>query len=146
MYQYGVFFRPDLVPFIILETMKITVLSGASEFTLTTIVKYRILCIAAWGDVDMGYRFGQLGLSILYRDGPLEILPSVHDAFYGSIHILKHPITESRQQLARAYRIGLHTGDFQGAFSVRISFVFSGLMQVSGSPRLGLNWTISSKE
>jgi hypothetical protein len=116
MCQYGLFSTPNMLPFVILRMMKITVLNGNSEFASTAIVSYGMLCIAAYGDVDMGYRFGRLGLAIFDRDGPLEFLPRVHGTFFGHVLVSKRPIAEMLQPVARAYRIGVHTGDLQGAF------------------------------
>jgi predicted ATPase len=116
MCQYVLFSMPDSLPFVVLQMMKITILSGTSEFASTAIVSYGMLCIAAYGDVEMGYRFGRLGLAVLDRNGPSEFLPRVHGTFYGNIFVYKRPLAEALQPIAKAYRIGVHTGDLQGAF------------------------------
>lgn len=116
LYQYSLFSRPDLVPLTILRMMKITVLHGNSEFASAAIANYGMLCIATTRDIDVGVRFGKLGMTLFDRDGTPEFLPRVHGVFYGHIYTHKRPITEVLQPLAKAYRIGIHMGDIQGAF------------------------------
>jgi predicted ATPase len=116
MYQYSLFSRPDLVPLTILRMMKITVLHGSSEFASTAIANYGMLCIATSRDIEMGMRFGKLAMALFDRDGTPEFLPRVHSVFYGHIYTHKRPITEVLRPLAKAYRIGIHMGDIQGAF------------------------------
>jgi hypothetical protein len=116
MYQYGLFSRPDLVPLTIIRMMKITVLHGSSEFASAAIANYGMLCIATTRDVEMGVRFGKLAMALFDRDGTPEFLPRVHSVFYGHIYTHKRPITEVLRPLAKAYRIGIHMGDIQGAF------------------------------
>jgi predicted ATPase len=122
VYQNALFATPDLVPFVILRMIKITIDHGMSEFASVAFANFGMLCIRRLGDVDMGYRYGSLGLAILDRFNANELVPRVYATFYKHIYVHKRPIKGTLQPLAKAYRIGLCTGDLEAAFLCALYF------------------------
>jgi predicted ATPase len=122
VYQNALFTVPDLLPFVILQMITITISHGMSEFASVAFTNFGMLCIRRLGDVDMGYRFGSLGLAILDRFKANELVPRVYATFYKHIYVHKKPIMGTLQPLAKAYRIGLYTGDLEAAFLCALYF------------------------
>jgi predicted ATPase len=122
VYQNSLWAKPDLLPFVILRMISITIDHGMSEFASVAFTNFGMLCIRRLGDVDMGYRFGSLGLAILDRFKANELVPRVYATFYKHIYVHKKPINGTLQPLAKAYRIGLYTGDLEAAFLCAIYF------------------------
>jgi predicted ATPase len=125
VYQNAIFSRPDLVPFVILRMINITVKHGLNEFASVAFTNYGRLCIEAFDDVEMGYRYGSLGLAILERFKANELVPRVYATFYKHIYVHKKPLKATLQPLAKAYRIGLYTGDLDAGFLCAIYFCLS---------------------
>lgn len=116
VYQNALFARPEVLPFVILQMVRITLVYGRSEYASMAFANYAMFCINAFGDVDMAYRYGSLSLALLEQFNADEFLPRVYSSVYGNVHIHKRPIKDSLPPLAKAYRIGLHTGDLEAAF------------------------------
>jgi hypothetical protein len=122
VYQNALFARPDLVPFVILRMIAITINHGMSEFASVAFANFGMLCIRVLKDVDMGFRYGSLGLALLDRFKSNELVPRVYATFYKHIYVHKKPIKGTLQPLAKAYRIGLYTGDLEAAFLCALYF------------------------
>ena len=54
IYHNSAFCRTDLVPFIILQMMKITIKYGMSEYASLAFANYGMLCVHMFGDVNTG--------------------------------------------------------------------------------------------
>jgi predicted ATPase len=122
VYQNAMFARPNLLPIVILRMIDITLQYGLSEFASIAFTNYGVLCIQASGDAEVGYRYGSLGLAILDRFKANELVPRVYGAFYKHIYVHTKPVKGTLQPLAKAYRIGLYTGDLDAAFLCAIYF------------------------
>jgi predicted ATPase len=122
VYQNAMFARPNLLPIVILRMIDITLQYGLSEFASIAFTNYGVLCIETTGDTEMGYRYGSLGLAILDRFKANELVPRVYGAFYKHIYVHTKPVKGTLQPLAKAYRIGLYTGDLDAAFLCAIYF------------------------
>jgi predicted ATPase len=122
VYQNAMFARPSMIPMVILRMIDITLQYGLSEFASVAFTNYGVLCIEAMGDAEMGYRFGSLGLAILDRFKANELVPRVYGAFYKHIYVHTKHVKGTLQPLAKAYRIGLYTGDLDAAFLCAIYF------------------------
>jgi hypothetical protein len=81
------------------------------------------------GFVDEGFRFGQLGLQIFHRFNIQQWMGRVYSMYYGLLHALKFPLTESIDPLTCAYHVSLEKGDIEFGFlcltvilTIRIEF------------------------
>jgi PAS domain S-box-containing protein len=73
-----------------------------------------VLC-GVTGDIDSGYKYGQLGLDLLKRLNAREIMCRTVFAFNVYIRHFKEHIKETVKPLAEGYQAGLETGDLSYA-------------------------------
>jgi len=73
-----------------------------------------VLCGVA-GDIESGYKYGQLGLNLLERLNAREIMCRTLFAFNVYIRHFKEHIKETVKPLAEGYQAGLETGDLSYA-------------------------------
>lgn len=95
---------------------RLTIEHGSSVFSSAAFAYYGIVCVMARSDIDSALRFGSLGVKFLDLYKAKEFLPRVYAAYYGFIHPWKASVKESLEPLLLAHKIGLQTGDMEGAF------------------------------
>lgn len=74
---------------------------------------YALLLASAFGDVNNGYRVGQIALAILERFKAKEWMARVYSAVYGLCFTWRDPFRHSLKPLLAAHRVGLSTGDIE---------------------------------
>lgn len=104
--------RPEVVPLIITRMVQLSLRYGVCAVSSFGFAEYGIL-LCGWGDVDSGFRYGQLALSLLARFNTKEWLPSVYTAVYGGINHWKKSFSLSLTPLKTAHKLGLETGDIE---------------------------------
>ena len=109
--------KPHCLPFILMKMMSLTLTHGLSSFAPFAFVTFGAMCLSFRGDSDAGYRYGQLGLTLLDRLGHAEFLPRVYSVYYGFLHVWKRPLVEALGPLRQGFEVGLRTGDLEGAFN-----------------------------
>jgi predicted ATPase len=105
--------KPEYLPFVILRMLKLTLIYGLSPLAATAFAAYGMLCIPSecQGDVDVAFRFGDLGLLLLKRFKAIEFCPRVYALYFGCIYCWKKPLKDAMDPLLHGHRIGMHTGD-----------------------------------
>ena len=106
--------RPRFIHFIMLKGIQLTLEYGLSAFASVAFANYGVLCVSAFKDIDLAFRYGKLAISLLERYKTEEYLPRVYFAFYGCIYPWKMPISGALESLKIGYRTGLQTGDIEG--------------------------------
>ncbi|MBD2438432.1 AAA family ATPase [Nostoc sp. FACHB-110] len=86
----------------------------------TAIASHSYACCAAiicggMGDIETGYKFGQLALNLLHKLNAKELQCKVDAMVYGFIKHWQENVSITLIPLKEAYSIGLETGDFQFA-------------------------------
>ena len=66
-------------------------------------------------DVDEGYRYGQLSISIFEKFKGSTWLVRLSTGYYGCVHPWKKPVQEILLPLKRAHQTGLESGDIEFA-------------------------------
>jgi predicted ATPase len=107
---------PEMVPYVGLKMVRLTLKHGLSPFSSFAFVMMGTLSQALYGDLAAALRFGQLGLRLCRRYGRKEFLPRVYGLYFGLTHVWSRPIHEVLVPLRRGFEIGLRTGDMEGAF------------------------------
>lgn len=105
--------KKDLSALVILRMVKLTLQYGLSGFSSIAFTFFGMICMGVNADVDVGFRFGRLGLVLLERFEAMEYLPRVYAMFYGIMYPRKKPIRGCLEPLLYANRIGLQTGDLE---------------------------------
>lgn len=116
--------RPELGALIALKIMSITLKNGMSEVGILGFALYGIVSLGIFNNLDDAYRFGKLSVDLLDMYGATEYMPRAYAAFYGVIYPWKDKITDTREPLLRAHRLGLQTGDLAFGYLCSNCYMF----------------------
>lgn len=106
--------RPDLVLFVTLKALRLTMKYGLSLIAPIAFTLYGMAQLQL-GRVHLTSRFGSLAMQLLDKLGQDEALPRVYIVYYGCIHPLTRPFSQALDKFLEAYSIGLQTGDYEFA-------------------------------
>ncbi|HAX77269.1 MAG TPA: serine/threonine protein kinase [Cyanobacteria bacterium UBA11372] len=106
---------PQLFPLIIFKLLKISVKYGNAPGSVFVYAIYGIILCGIVGDIETGYQFGQLALSLLDRLNAKEFKTKTLFGIHNFIFHWKEHAKEGVQPLLDAYSNGLETGDLEFA-------------------------------
>ncbi|NEP01037.1 MAG: AAA family ATPase [Symploca sp. SIO2E9] len=106
---------PALYPLIVLKMVLISVKNGNTPMSAFAYAGYGIILCGAIGDINRGYQFGQLALSLLSQLNAKEIQSSTAFIFNNNIRHWQEHLRETLKPLLDAYQSGLETGDLEFA-------------------------------
>ncbi|WP_333325213.1 AAA family ATPase [Microcoleus sp. Aus8_D1] len=105
---YG--FAPQLMPLIVFKQVILSVKYGNYPESLHGYTVYGLILCGVVGDIEDGYKFGQLALRMLEQFNKPELKAKVLEPFNDFIHHWKAPAKETLPSLLEAYKSGLETG------------------------------------
>ena len=108
---YGV--APQLMPLIVFKQVILSVKYGNYPESLHAYSVYGLILCGVVGDIENGYKFGQLALRMLEQFGKPELKTKVLLPFNDFIRHWKAPAKESLPSLLEAYKSGLETGQVE---------------------------------
>ncbi|MEG3853908.1 AAA family ATPase [Microcoleus sp. Z1_C4] len=108
---YGV--APQLMPLIVFKQVILSVKYGNYPESLHAYAVYGLILCGVVGDIEGGYKFGQLALRMLEQFGKPELKTKVLIPFNDFIRHWKAPAKESLPSLLEAYKSGLETGQVE---------------------------------
>ncbi|BAY96182.1 multi-sensor signal transduction multi-kinase [Tolypothrix tenuis PCC 7101] len=106
---------PELMPLICLKQINLSLQYGNSHSSAFAYVCYGLMLCGLVGDIESGYKFGQLALSILEKMNAKEFKAKILETFNRFIRHWYEHISESIKPLIEAYTAGLETGDLEFA-------------------------------
>jgi predicted ATPase/GAF domain-containing protein/tRNA A-37 threonylcarbamoyl transferase component Bud32 len=104
---------PELYPLIVFTMVHLSVNDGNSPFSAYAYGSYAMLLCAIFGDIESGYRFGQLALHILDKFKATEFQTKVLTTLNVVITHWKKPARDSLEPLRDAIQKGLELGDME---------------------------------
>ncbi|MEP0754614.1 AAA family ATPase [Trichocoleus sp. Lan] len=110
---------PNLLPLVILKGINISVKYGNASFSAVMYAAYGLILCGVLGDIEPGYKFGNLALSLLERLNARKVkAKTVAIVNYFIRHWQEHG-RQTLQPLLLAYSSGLETGDLEyGTYSI----------------------------
>ncbi len=121
---------PQLFVLVVLSKVNLSIKYGNTSVSPFGYVTYGILLCGVLGELDLGYRFGQLALNLVSKLNAKKISARTSFVVSGFIRHWREHIRESVKPLQSAYSIGVETGDLEYAgLALYLSFVhayFSG--------------------
>lgn len=132
--------QPHFVPFITLKMMKLTLRYGASVFASAAFANYGMLLLSMKHDIETSFRYGELGEKFLERFEAKEYMPRVHAAFYGCIYPWRKHVKDAVPPLLEGYRVGIQTGDMEGAFLCANLYCMTALEAGAPIPMVEREW------
>jgi len=110
---------PNLLPLVICKGINISVKYGNASFSAIMYAGYGFILCGVLGDIESGYKFGNLALSLLERLNARSVKTKVISIFNYFIRHWKEHGRQTLQPLLLAYSSGLETGDLEyGTYSI----------------------------
>ncbi|MFB2919651.1 trifunctional serine/threonine-protein kinase/ATP-binding protein/sensor histidine kinase [Aerosakkonema funiforme] len=107
--------NPAIGLLVILKMVNLSIKYGNSSVSAFAYVFYGMILCGALGDIDSGYKFGQLALSVLDRFDAYALKAKVISMINGYIIPWKTHAKETIEPLTEAIHSGLETGDIEYA-------------------------------
>ncbi|WP_366839357.1 serine/threonine-protein kinase PknK [Nostoc sp. LPT] len=104
---------PDLLPLVIFAEFNLSVEYGNAPESTHGYVMYGLTLVAILGDIDAGYRFGQLGVNLLQRIHAPKLNAKTIFAFNCFLRHWQEPAKYTLEGYLQAYSTGLETGDIE---------------------------------
>ena len=95
---------------------------GNSNQAAIAYINYALLLCGTLGDIESGYRFGQLSLSLLDRFEIKEFKARVFNGFNSFVRIWKEHIRETIEPLQESIHSGMESGDLETACFAAINY------------------------
>ncbi|MFN6563754.1 MAG: AAA family ATPase [Nostoc sp. ChiSLP01] len=106
---------PELLPLLICKQINISVQHGNASLSAFAYSLYGCILCGVVGDLDSGYKFGQLSVSLVSKLNAKELKAKNDVNVNIAIRHWKEHLKESLQPLLSCYSCGLETGDLQFA-------------------------------
>jgi len=120
---------PTLLPLIVFQQVNLSIEYGNSPLSAYGYGFYGSILCAVVGEIDFGYQFGQLALSLLEKFPATEIKVSTSLIVSGIVQHWKELIKNPLNSFPSTYHSGLETGDFEyAAYSAFYYCYYSYLM------------------
>jgi predicted ATPase/signal transduction histidine kinase len=107
--------RPEILPFLLFRMVQLALKHGVTQVSSFGFPAYGLLMCAVLGDMEEGYRFGQLGLRILDRFQAKEWLAQSYTPIYALINHWSEHVHLSLEPFLYSYKIGFETGAIEYA-------------------------------
>ncbi|AFY45444.1 AAA family ATPase [Nostoc sp. PCC 7107] len=106
---------PILYILLTFKEVKISVEYGNHSISSHSYACYAAILCGGMGDIENGYKFGQLALDLLNKLNSQELQCKVNSLVYGFIKHWRDAVSTTLIPLRDAYTVGLETGDLQFA-------------------------------
>jgi predicted ATPase len=124
--------RPLLYPFLACQQITLSLQDGNTAISAYAYATYGLILCGVVEDLDAGYGFGQLALTLLHRFQAHELKARTEVLVYSFINPWKRSIQSCLSPLLQAYQTGLETGDLEFAANAIANYCF--LSYHSGRP------------
>lgn len=105
--------NPNLLPLIIFEMVNLSIKYGNSSLSAYGYCMYGMILCGVLGDIDSGYKFGQLALNLLEIYQAKEIKTKVYFLFNNFVRHWKEHIINVAVSSREEFKNGLETGDIE---------------------------------
>lgn len=117
---------PTLLPLTVCKQVDLSVQYGNALVSPMAYANYGLLLCGVVGDIDSGYQFGQLALSLLSTLNAQEIITKTTVIVNIFIRPWKEHLRQTLEPLLSAYSSGIETGDLEfGAFGLLVHSYFA---------------------
>jgi predicted ATPase/signal transduction histidine kinase len=104
---------PTLMPLLIFKQVELSIQFGNCPISMLAYAEYGLILCGIVGDIENGYEFGELALSLREQ---LQLTSFKARTWYAVHHFIKHwkiSLSDILSGLQEAYRNGLETGDIE---------------------------------
>ncbi|MDC0836053.1 AAA family ATPase [Geitlerinema sp. CS-897] len=106
---------PDLMPLLVLEQVKLSIRYGNSPWSALAYAIYGEILCGIVGDIELGYQFGKLSLTLLDKFNQKAIQSRTLDILEGFVFHWKDHAKSTIEPMRWAYQCGMKSGEFEWA-------------------------------
>ncbi|MEO0840613.1 MAG: serine/threonine-protein kinase PknK, partial [Cyanobacteria bacterium J06643_5] len=106
---------PQLLALLVMEQVNLSMTYGNSPISASGYASWALILCGIVGDIETGYQFGQLALSLLERFNSKEIQAGTIFLVNADVRHYREHVRETLASLQSSYSIGLETGDVKYA-------------------------------
>ncbi|MDB9515331.1 AAA family ATPase [Kamptonema animale CS-326] len=106
---------PLLLPLVVSEQVNLSIQYGNTALSAPSYGYFGLILCGVLGDIEIGYQFGQLALSLLDKLNAKDIQARTIFVVNANIRHWREPLQKTLEPLQSAYAIGLETGDLEFA-------------------------------
>jgi predicted ATPase/signal transduction histidine kinase len=121
MISAAYFANPGLLPSIVFTMITLSVKYGNASISAYGYVLYGLLLCGMLSNIDLGYRYGELALSLLDKFNCKEIKSKILLVFNANIKFWRQHIRETLDSLVEGLQSGLAVGDIEYVGYISIS-------------------------
>jgi hypothetical protein len=136
LYSYAI--KPEWGALAVFRLIHLALQHGLCGSALAAFSGYGLLLASLFGNIEEGYRFGQIALALSDLVESKAWLPRVYFMVYGFIDLWINPFRESMEPLLFAQRSALKTGDIEGSVTCATVYLMSAFLRASRSMRWAL--------
>ncbi len=107
--------NPELMQLLVLEKVKLSIQYGNSPWSTFAYGVYGVILCGIVGDIESGYQFGKLALSLLDKFNGKAIQARTLDMVEGFVIHWKDPARNIFEPLRWGYQCGVESGEFEWA-------------------------------
>ena len=106
------FVAPDLFPLTIFKQVELSITYGNTPASALSYSTYGMILCGVLEEFDLGYKYGQLALTLLSQFNDRQFKAAVLTVVYRKIYHWQTHFRHSLEPLRHAFQVGLETGDF----------------------------------
>ena len=126
----------ELLPLVVFKMVNLSIKHGNYSESAVAYAMYGLILCGVVGDIDAGYRSGQLALSLLERLNAKERKGRTSFIFNYTVRHWKEHLRETLKPLLEAYQSALETGDLE--FAANAAHIYSKCSFYIGKELAGL--------
>ena len=105
--------RPNLFPLVVLKMVNLSLVYGNSSLSAVGYNNYGTICCAILKDIESGFRYNQLALSLQNKYNSKELKSRIYFVFNAFVRHWKEPLSDAVKSLKEGLNSGLETGDVE---------------------------------
>ncbi|BAY82451.1 multi-sensor signal transduction multi-kinase [Calothrix parasitica NIES-267] len=133
---------PQLLALLVMEQVNLSMTYGNSPISASGYGSWALILCGIVGDIETGYQFGQLALSLLERFNSKEIQAGTIFLVNADVRHYREHVRETLASLQSSYSIGLETGDVKFAALATNIYIYHSYL--SGNNLLEVNQKIDN--
>ncbi|MEG4119801.1 AAA family ATPase [Microcoleus sp. N9_B4] len=133
---------PFLLPLVVLQQVNLSIQYGNTALSAPSYSYFGLILCGVVGDIETGYQFGQLALSLLDRLNAKEIKARTIFVTNANVRHWREPVQKTLEPLQSAYAIGLETGDLE--FAALSTYIYAYHAYLGGNELSVLEGEITS--
>ncbi|MEM1168823.1 MAG: AAA family ATPase [Cyanobacteria bacterium P01_H01_bin.35] len=115
---------PNLLPLVVCKQVLISIDYGNSPESAVAYTNYGLILCGIVGDIETGYQFGKLGLSVLSKLNANQLKSKIFNVAYSCVIHWKEPLRAILKPLQESYANGIETGDLEFASYAAFAYCY----------------------